>query len=70
MERTTVNDRLRKLDEKRELKEAKKREKLHRREADELIESILENAMTIPKEELLSHLPKVGGKMRFSLVVA
>jgi hypothetical protein len=58
----TSGDRQRKKDEKRELKNAKKLEKLHRREADELIESIMAKSMTVSIEELFNDLPKVARK--------
>jgi hypothetical protein len=52
-------ERLRKKEEKRAMKEAKKQEKLHRREADELIELVMSNAMTVSMETLLHDLPKL-----------
>ncbi len=54
-------ERQRKKDDKRELKKTKKLEKLHRREADELIESIMAQSMTVSMEELFRDLPKVCG---------
>ncbi len=52
-------ERLRKKEEKRAIKDAKKVEKLHRREADELIEMVMANAMTQSIETLLHDLPKL-----------
>ena len=52
-------ERIRKKDEKKALQDARKQERLQRKEADEFIDLVLQNALVFPMEELFKELPRL-----------